>query len=511
MNDISGMKYYITTPIYYINDKPHIGHAYATFVADTFARYYRLKGRDVFFLTGTDENSTKNVEAAREKGYADIQSYLDMQSEEWRGTWNALEITNDDFIRTTEQRHKKGVEKFFRLVHEKGDIYKGTYQGLYCIGCEAFLRESDLENGFCPFHKKKPELIEEENYFFRASKYRDALLGHIEKNPDFVQPVSRRNEIVNYIKDHFEDISISREKIEWGIRLPIDESQVIYVWFDALINYLTGIGYGWDDEKFSRYWPADIHIVGKDIIKFHCALWPAMLLSAGLPLPRRVFAHGFFTIEGQKVSKSLGNAIDPVQLCSQYSIDVLRYFLLREIPFGGDGDFSDARLQERYESELAKGLGNFTSRVLTLAMKCGVEKFDAPEIPAEQEAARAASDLRYAWEKGFANCALHESLNAIHDLISWGDRYIDQTKPWTLVKEDVSSAVQVLSILLELLRQTSNLLLPFMPHTGGEIRDRLGLERDCDGKGDTLFEWRSEVISQVNKKDNLFPSLTPRA
>jgi len=504
------MKYYITTPIYYINDKPHIGHAYATFVADTFARYHRLKGADVFFLTGTDENSTKNVEAAREKGYADIQRYLDMQSAEWQKTWKELDITNNDFIRTTEERHKQGVEKFFRLVHEKGDIYKGVYQGLYCTGCEAFLRESDLVDGLCPFHKKKPELIEEQNYFFRASKYRGALLEHIGKNPEFIQPVSRRNEIVNYIKDHFEDISISREKIEWGIRLPIDESQVIYVWFDALINYLTGIGYGWDEERFARYWPADLHIVGKDIIKFHCALWPAMLLSAGLQFPRRVFAHGFFTIDGQKVSKSLGNAIDPVQLCSTYGIDVVRYFLLREIPFGGDGDFSETRLQDRYDAELAKGLGNFTSRVLTLAQNCGATSFETAAIPAEQEAARAVVDLRYAWERGFEQCALHESLAAVHDLIAWGDRYIDQTKPWELLKDDQASAVQVLSILVELLRQVSLFLYPFMPHTAAAIRERLGLPR-LEGDGVVLLQWRAERIHSVSKKENLFPPLTPRA
>ncbi|MBI2484225.1 methionine--tRNA ligase [Candidatus Uhrbacteria bacterium] len=506
------MKYYITTPIYYVNDKPHIGHAYATFIADAFARYHRLKGDDVFFLTGTDENSTKNVEAAREKGFADIQSYLDLQSEAWRATWKELEITNDDFIRTTEERHKKGVEKFFQLVYDKGDIYQGTYQGLYCTGCEAFLRETDLIQGLCPYHKNRPELIEEKNYFFRASKYRDALLAHIEKNPDFVQPLARRNEIVNYIKDHFDDISISREKVKWGIRLPIDEAQVIYVWFDALINYLTGIGYGWDEEKFIRYWPADVHIVGKDIIKFHCALWPAMLLSADLPLPRHIFAHGFFTIEGQKVGKSLGNAIDPVQLCGEYGIDVVRYFLFREIPFGGDGDFSEARLRERYESELAKGLGNFTSRVLTLAQKCPDMHCGTAKLPAEKKAASAAADLRYAWEKGFDHAALHESLTAIFECITWGDRFIDQTKPWILLKEDTASAVQTISILLELLRQLSLYLYPFMPHTAGEIRTQLGLNGDrIPERGNALLAWRAEPIISINKKDNLFPPLIPKA
>lgn len=250
-------KYYITTPIYYVNDKPHIGHAYCTIVSDTLARYHRLKGDEVFFLTGTDENSLKNVEAAKKQGCDDIQKYLDIQSDDWQETWKKLDISNTDFIRTTEERHKRGVERFFRVVYEKGDITKGTYRGLYCTGCEAFVRESDLtEEGLCPFHKRRPDVIEEENYFFRCSKYRDQLLEHIEKNPGFIEPAKRRNEIINYIRDHFEDVSISRQSLEWGIPLPIDETHVVYVWFDALINYLTGVGYGWNDALFEKWWPA---------------------------------------------------------------------------------------------------------------------------------------------------------------------------------------------------------------------------------------------------------------
>lgn len=499
------MKFFITTPIYYINDKPHVGHAYATIVADTFARYHRAKGEDVFFLTGTDENSLKNVEAAHQHGHTDIQTYLDMQSEVWKKTWADLDISNTDFIRTTEERHKKGVYDFFDRVYKKGDIYKGTYQGLYCKGCEAFVRESDLVDGLCPFHKKKPEVIEEENYFFRSSGYRDELLAYIEKNPEFIQPVNRRNEIINYIRDHFEDVSISREKVEWGISLPIDQAHVIYVWFDALINYLTGVGYGWDEKLFNTYWPADVHIVGKDIIKFHCALWPAMLLSAGLPLPKRIFAHGFFTIDGNRIGKSLGNAIDPVELAKKYGLEVLRYFLLREIPFGGDGDFSEKRLQERYESDLAKGIGNFVSRVLTLAEKVSdLEKGNDSSY--EQEAKEVVSQMQERWKQGFEGYALHESLDALFDLVSWGDRFIEKTKPWALVKEGSQEARQIIGILVELVRQVSILLYPFMPHTATEIYARLGFHKeDLLRQGLKAQAWHAFPISVVTKGTPLFP------
>jgi len=346
-------KFYITTPIYYVNDIPHIGHAYTTIAADVLARYYRMKGKEVYFLTGTDENSQKNVEAAKKVKGEELKvksekeivaEYVNEMSAKWQETWDSLDITNDDFIRTTEPRHKKAVKKFFEAVFKNGDIYKGIYEGLYCPGCEAYVSEMDLENGKCPFHKIAPKKIKEENYFFRLKKYESKLLDYIEKNPDFIEPEARRNEVVNYISHHLEDISISRLSQEWGIPVPIDKKQVIYVWFDALINYLTAVGYGTNEEKFNKWWPADLHLVGKDIIKFHCALWPAMLMSAGLPLPKKVFAHGFFTIGGQKISKSLGNVLDPVELVNKYGIDEVRYFLLREISFGEDGDISLKRL-----------------------------------------------------------------------------------------------------------------------------------------------------------------------
>lgn len=514
------MKYYLTTPIYYVNDKPHIGHAYTTIVSDILTLYHRLKGDDVFFLTGVDENSLKNVEAAEKIGMGDkIQVYLDMQAAVWQQTWDSLGISYSYFIRTTEEQHKKGVAQFWERVAAQGDSYKGTYEGYYCVGCEAFVRESDLEEGLCPVHKKEPQRITEENYFFAASKYRDRLLEHIEKNPDFVQPVSRRNEIINYIRDHFEDVSISRQSMKWGIAVPGDPDQVIYVWFDALINYLTGIGYGWDDALFAKYWPADLHLMSKDIIKFHCALWPAMLMSAGIPLPERVFAHGYFTIDGQKMSKSLGNAIDPVEIAKLHGVDALRYFLVREIPFGNDGDFSSERFGQRYESDLAKGVGNFVSRVLAMAEK--VERHseqreesheDTGSLAATRDDEKVQERVREVWqeyEEAFDRTRPDEALDVSWRLISFGDKYIEERKPWVILKNDKEAYTEVIGVLLELVRQVSVLLYPFMPDTAQKIWRQLGVDtKHKELYLATLKEWRAVPITTVKRGDALFP-LTP--
>ena len=369
-------KYYVTAPIYYINDVPHIGHAYSTIAADTLARYWRSKIGDenVLFVTGTDENSQKTINAAEVAGVTN-QEYTDQTAQKWQAVFNTLGISYNRFIRTTDQDHTKTVQDILQKVYDKGDIYKGVYEGLYCVGHEAFMKEEDLVDGLCPDHKKAPEHIKEENWFFKLSNYQDQLLEYIEQNPEFIQPKSRRNEVVSFIKTNgLEDFSISRESQTWGIRLPFDDSQVAYVWFDALLNYVTAAGYG--TEEFSKWWPADLHIVGKDIIKFHCIYWPAMLWSAGLELPHQIFAHGFFTIDGTKISKSLGNAIDPVELVEKYGNDALRYFLLREIPFGSDGDFSQARFDVLYNSELANTLGNLVSRTAAMLTKYNDGKYD---------------------------------------------------------------------------------------------------------------------------------------
>ena len=470
-------KFYITTPIYYVNDKPHVGHAYTTIIADALARYHRFNGKDVYFVTGTDENSQKNVEAAEKKGEKNIKKYLDEMSAVWSGTWDSLGITNDDFIRTTEERHLAGVEKFFKAVWDKGDIYLGTYEGYYCTGCEAFVPASDLVGGKCPIHLKEPKKIKEKNYFFRLTKYRDALLDHIGKNENFIQPVSRRNEILNYIRDFMEDISISRESQKWGIPIPkIPNSkfqipnfrQVLYVWFDALINYLTAVGYGSDEKKFKRYWPADLHLVGKDIIKFHCALWPAMLMSAGLPLPKKIFAHGFFTIDGIKISKSLGNILDPIEFAEKYGNDVLRYFLLREITLGEDGDFSVLRLKERYQSELANGLGNLMNRVFAMT-----EKYFNGKVPEKCEGNISPTWLSY--DLNMSEVKPHAALKDIWDLIDYLNKFIDNEQPWVLAKIDQGRLARVIYTLLESLRHIGLLLLPFMPETAEKILDSLGV------------------------------------
>ena len=497
-------KYYITTPIYYINDKPHIGHAYTTTVADALARYNRLKGRDVYFLTGTDENSQKNIEAA-EKFYKEndlskkeIQNYLDEMSAVWKKTWKEMKISNTDFIRTTEPRHIEAVKKFFARVWEKGDIYKGVYEGFYCTGCEEFKIENDLVDRKCPIHKKPIKKIKEENYFFRLAKYRDKLLKHIEKNPNFIMPESRRNEVVSYIKEFMTDVSITRESMKWGIPMPEiknqksppkadpplaekiknnAQGQVLYVWFDALLNYLSAVGFGGDEKKFRKYWPADLHLVGKDIIKFHCALWPAMLMSAGLPLPKKIFAHGFFTIDGEKMSKSLGNVVDPVEAVKKYGHDPLRYYLLREIPFGEDGDFSFARLEERYNSDLANGLGNLVSRVFALSEK------HLEMIPKKQE--KYLKDFWKKYEEDIDGLKLHSALSLIWEEITKCDIIVDKEKPWELAKTDKARLAKILNDLLERIRNIAVALQPFLPDTAERILNKF--QGGKPQKGEALF------------------------
>ncbi len=462
--------YYLTTPIYYINDKPHIGHAYTTILGDVLARYYRLIGYDVAYATGTDENSQKNVSAAIAAGREyDVALYLDEMSDLWKQTWKEMNITNTDFIRTTEERHLVAVLKFWTAVEKTGDIYKGTYSGWYCGGCEAFILESELENGEnCAIHKKRVEKIEEENYFFRLTKYRTALLEYITLHPEFIEPDSRKHEIINYIKDHMVDMSISRQSATAGIPVPTDPKHRIYVWFDALINYLSVIGYGTDEKKFAHYWPVNMHLVGKDIIKFHCGLWPAMLMSAGLQLPKKVFAHGFFTIEGIKMSKSLGNAIDPLEVGKRFGNDVLRYFLLREITCGDDGDFSMKRLADRYQTDLGNELGNLVQRVMGMAEKyCGGR---VPVIPLEQTQVRWKE-----YHEAIQALRFSSALDCVWEVVRNANKFIDAQKPWAIYNENPSAVILMMGHLLELLRQIAWLLVPIMPQSADKIFDQLGL------------------------------------
>jgi methionyl-tRNA synthetase len=449
-------KFYVTTPIYYINDKPHIGHAYTTIVADVLARFHRAKGEDVLFLTGTDENSQKSVDAAKKSG-EEIRAYTDRMAAIWEETWQKLGISNTDFIRTTEPRHLEMVADFWGRVDAAGDIYLGTYEGLYCRGCEEFKKEEELADGLCPIHKTEPEHVSEQNYFFRLSKYQKPLLDLYAERPDFVAPANRFHEVKAFVERGLDDISISRETRDWGIPVPKDDHQRIYVWFDALINYVSAVGADWWEQH-----PADIHCMAKDIVRFHAVIWPAMLLSAGLPLPGQILTHGFFTLNKTKISKSLGNVIDPLDVAKLYGNDALRYFLLREIPFGEDGDFSDTKLKERYNGDLANGLGNFAARVLTLAEKEGSLSGDLDaDFAAQIENMKKAVDQK---TKAFR---FHEALAAVWEAITFGDQYVNEQKVWAI--EDVASRQQALFNLVSLLEAVAAVLRPYLPEASQKI------------------------------------------
>jgi len=462
-------KFYITTPIYYVNDVPHIGHAYTTIASDILARWNRILGKKVFFLTGLDENSAKTVQAARERGFADIKKYTDEMAKKWAHAWKILNISNDDFIRTTEPRHRKNVIKFFKGVYKKGDIYKGKYEGLYCDDCEAFLTESDMVDGRCPLHKKEPRHIIEDNYFFRLSKYQGKILKLYEKNKGCILPESRMNEVLSFIRAGVKDISISRPKKEWGIQLPIDKNHVIWVWFDALINYLL-------PEKF---WPADLHVMAKDILRFHCIIWPGMLLSAGYRLPKRYFVHGFMTINGQKISKSLGNAIDPVSLAEKYSADALRYFLFRELPFGADGDFSEESLLERRNSELADNFSNLFYRATYFTEKNFHGKVPKPgrigkeERGLQKAAKKAVNEYSRCMEKYDLSNALKIAMN----LSSETNKYFQGKKPWETIKTKKSDCATTLYTAINTLRIISTLLYPYMPYSSEKALELLNAKQ----------------------------------
>jgi len=476
-------KFFVTTPIYYVNDVPSIGHAYTTFAADALARFHRLRGDDVFFLTGLDENSTKTVQAAKTKGAEGrpaIQSYADEMAVKWRGAWRALAISFDGFIRTTEPRHAAVVNGFYARVKQRGDVYKGVYEGLYCEGCEAFVSENDLADGKCPLHKTEPKRLKEENYFFKLTKYADAVLKHIEANPDFIKPETRRNEVVSFIKAGLKDVSVSRPNAGWGIPLPDDDSQCFWVWFDALLNYVSGAPAG--------AWPADVHLMAKDILRFHCVIWPAMLLSAEMPLPKTIVAHGFLTVNGQKMSKSLGNAIDPIALSKKYSIDALRYFLFREISFGSDGDFSEKGLVERNDAELANAFGNFAYRSLSFINS----KTDSlvPEIaeaslkPQDEEFAEKTKALAGVVGKEFEACELKSAVDAAMSFADECNRFFNARAPWALFKGSGAAPVEARNVLALSAQASYALALalaPITPAASKRVFDCFGVTKPVWG------------------------------
>ena len=473
------MKYLITTPIYYVNDKPHIGHAYTTLAADVLTRFFRTQNKDVFFLTGTDEHGLKIAQSA-EKLKKSPKQFCDENSQLFKKAWANLGIKYDHFIRTTDKIHEETVKKFLLTLKEKKAIYEKEYQGLYCVGCEKFLTGKELENDLCPVHKVKPEKVSERNYFFKLKNYLEKIEELIKKDVLRIRPENAKKETLGLLKQKLDDFSISRQKerVKWGIDLPFDNNQVVYVWVDALLNYYTGDG----SEKFREYWKEGqvIHLLAKDILKFHAIYWPAMLLAAGWELPDEEFIHGFFTINGQKMSKTLGNVIDPNDLVERFGVDGARYLLLSQFPFGQDGDIQEERFVEKYNADLANGLGNLTSRILALVAKYRTQGLESKI--SDKILQKKITEIKDNYKKDMTEFKLYEALEEIWKLISFGDSYIDKNKPWELIKTDVKKAEQVLSNLLYCLSIIADLIKPFLPETSEKIKTQLETK-----KPDVLF------------------------
>jgi len=482
--------FFISTAIDYPSEKPHLGHALEKIQVDVLARYKRSQGFDVHFSTGTDERGQK-IQRYAKRANKSPQKFVDEISKYFIDLCKALNISNNDFIRTTEKRHIKVVQEIIKKIYKKGDIYKGEYKGLYCVDCETFYLPKDLVNNKCPVHRKALETIEEETYFFKMSKYQKQLLEYIQKNRNFIIPESRRNEILNRLKEPLQDLSISRKTVEWGIPLPFDKELNLFVWVDALINYLTTIDY--PNDKFKKFWPADVHCIGKDIIWHHSVIWGSLLLSLDLPLPKKIFVHGFITVDGQKMSKSLGNVIDPFELVEKYGTDAVRYFLLREIPSAEDGDFTYEKFEQRYNSDLASGLGNLVSRLETMAEKIEGTKFKKDEGEDIQKYPHI-KKANEKWEKSLKEFKFNEALKSIWDLISFCDKQIEKERPW----EEKENSAEVLRLLLGTLFRVAYNLQPFLPETSKEILSRIKIKESSDKKS---FEFK------IKKGKPLFPRI----
>lgn len=507
-------KFYLTTAIDYVNNLPHIGTAYEKIGADVLSRFKRMQGFDVHFQMGSDEHSANVFKAAEQAGL-DPKKYCDQMRKKFETIWKKLDISYDGFIQTSEPHHKQGVQKLFQTIYDNGDIYEKEYEGWYCESCEAYLTEKDLVDGLCPNHKAKPKWLKEKNYFFKLSKYQEPIHQHILKYPEFILPEMRRNEILRLIEGGLQDVSVSRSMVPWGIPVPFNKTHVVYVWFDALINYITAVGFDSKPKKFKKWWPADVHIIGKDITRFHCVIWPAMLMAGGLKLPKTVFGHGFVYLKGEKMSKTLGNVVTPMDVVDQYGADALRYYLLRTSSFGQDGDFTWDDFIRRYNGDLANGLGNLVSRTLGMIEQyLGGEIVKLPEnqtIPYDEDIWGVSEKTIAALEISSGEINFHNALMAVWNAIKWADAYINESKPWELYKEKRIDFIKiVLWRVAEAIRIIAICLKPFLPATAENIWEQFGFEELGKFEDQTF---KDAQVGRLNKKcrikkgEGLFPRI----